>query len=319
MSIKTTVDAVRSLNKVVENSSAEFSNIILFLNQYDLFEKVFIALEKNSVINGGVINLDLQDASGLYQKDEILNDTFWGNYFLKKEDAFSSSVNVNVKPVDDDNSFFVKEHMDQISVVVDSNEHVIEFSNLKVADLTFDDIIHNNTGVVIPVSLIETIIPRIGEHILLDVSQTRGKIFFNDVTLLEINYNNLRLKAFDFSNTILKSANLNSPKGKIDINQASEVYLTKGEAIHNTSLVPKDAKHNITLLSDVLKSGYIVPGSAVDFILTKEPDFKNDLEPAIDDHIKNNQSDMEIADNYLVTQSNYKEVISKMLSQYATM
>jgi len=316
MKINSILDGIRSLGSLVDNTEDKTNENILFLEKYNLFSVVNIKLNFSNKVIGRYVELKLSSYDDFISADEYKDNNLWSKYFVLKDDLFKIDKNVKVKESNDDYAFLTKNIISELSAYNDDDTY--SFNNLKCDFEITDDILRKYPGILVPLSEVEKKVPRIGQIVNINFNNLKGTIEFSEDKKIEIKNNTIRLSNFSFFQTSIYSRKITSVEDKIDPISISDVYVLKNGEIDPSSVMSENADTNISMFKDLISTRYIKAGDTALLILEEEPSYKDDLSPVIDEHIKNSPDKVEFDKNYIVTKTTYQEVISKMMSQYAT-
>ena len=319
MDINSIKDALINLSQIVENTEMEYENVIAYLNDYIIVGKVVTNILKDVVIKGKTLKLEIPDDElDKFLKNEENSEDFWKKHFIKLDEAFNSNIEMNVKPLTEDNAFLTKEALEELSAFSKKNVLIFDYINYNpetLEGITIESL-QNEPGLVLPLFLIRKIALEINNSdiVTFNVDNLEAKISFPGLSVVKIKDKNLTFEGFDFGQKIFKYKSLKSNDMDFNLDEVASEFLLKNSNIPNDLIIPKGANTNIAVFDDILKSPYIKTGDKVDIKIEGFKDYET-LKAEIDSHFSgNNKSSLKFDNNYLVSKDDLDKVIGYMIS-----
>ena len=318
MNINSTLDALIELDDVVTNTELSYIEVKSFITKFDLFKKVSLPLTSKIDISAETLELEIpEDKESYFYDKSILTDDFWKEDFLKKEDLFSTPIDVTLTQSNDDYSLLTEEIAKSLSAVVYGN--TVSFSLLNANKIDFSrEELERTPATAIPLATIKQIVPTVGiDDIELDGSGLDAVVYLGGAdSILEINEVKLSMSGFNLESFVLANRQLNNLNQEIDTSILNRTYLKKDGEIKNNALFRDDAQHNATLFKDLEDVPYIQAGSQP-IVKVNEYTKLEDLNKIVDDHFKEDGDKLLFNDNRVVSRDNLDLILSKIISYYS--
>ena len=321
INMDTMVEAVKYASQYIKNSESNIELLLTSLKEYAIVSRVVTKVLPNTKIQSPLIEITNPNEDN-YLKIEDIN---WDNFFVKKEDLFTTNT-----------SFFVEEHKDELDSNVLTKDLVKQYSIVKDGvinseelfygdDVLFDfDNIFLNEGNVLSYKETEQIaLPKNKTLEINKLNQWKININIENVKITNNKKNNLKIDGL-YSNNKLLLKNVNFTNGQFSEKKLKENFVGEDRNIDKYARIPDGAIHNILTAKDIIEPDedsnlptFKKTNDSLILLMEEEQDFAV-LSSSIDNNIANTKTNELFFENenYLIQKRNLSQTISKLIASY---
>lgn len=315
--INNILESLFYLDDLISNTKIEKIKIDSFLNDYDFAQQVQFPILNDTTINAQTVKLVIpDDKKSLFKQNDVNTQEYIQNFFVKKNELFSVSNQVNIIPSKEPNFFLTTEYVDDNTAVVSPGIFSFNFLNTS-QEFSLASLKELPTQA-ISLKIIKEIIPLKNHqnsinfdiktlNMMIRVGYTGSNITLDNTNLI---FNDFNLESFT-----LIAKNINNLDTKVNIQSLHKFFLFNKDAISHSTVLPIDTT-NITVFKDLLELPYVKAGDKA-FIEVKDYTSLDDLDKIIGLHFKNDGNDIFFDDNRLVSKDELDAVLSKIIQYYS--